>query len=272
MLESFKEIIYGICEEENIKYAEYSNGWIIELVKVNTIRHIVGMRFPLNDYATATILNDKYATYSILKEYNIPIIDHKMFFNPNTRAGYVSDFKNEVEICNYLKNQSNGSIIIKANSGSCGTEVYKCVSIDEIYGNLNKLFASNDSVSICPFYDIKCEYRLVYLENECKLIFGKVAPKNGWKHNLAQGAEIIEVTDKELINDLKNIADKVVKVLSCKFVSIDIAQLKDDNLLVMEVNASVSIIKYSAFSDSNLKLAKEIYRQAILKSFDVENN
>ena len=96
MLESFKEIIYGICEEENIKYAEYSNGWIIELVKVNTIRHIVGMRFPLNDYATATILNDKYATYSILKEYNIPIIDHKMFFNPNTRAGYVSDFKNEV--------------------------------------------------------------------------------------------------------------------------------------------------------------------------------
>lgn len=272
MLESFKKIVYEICNEENIKYSEFSNGWIIELMKDNAIRHIVGMRFPLNDYATATILNDKYATYSILKEHNIPIINHKMFFNPNTREGYISDFKDEIEIDNYLKNQRNGSIIIKANSGSGGTEVYKCVSTDEIHDSLIELFASNDSVSICPFYDIKCEYRLVYLENECKLIFGKIAPENGWKHNLAQGAEIIEVTDKELINDLKNIADKVVKVLNCKFVSIDIAQLKDDNLLVMEINASVSIIKYSAFSNSNLRQAKEIYRQAILKCFNVENN
>lgn len=272
MLESFKKIIYEICDKENIKYSEFSNGWIIELVRGNVIRHIVGMRFPLNDYATATILNDKYATYSVLKEHNIPIINHKMFFNPDTREGYVSDFKDEIEIDNYLKNQDNGSIIIKANLGSGGTEVYKCASVDEIHSCLNELFTSNNSVSICPFYDIKCEYRLIYLENECKLIFGKVAPKNAWKHNLAQGAEIIEVTDKEVINDLRKIADEVVRVLNCKFVSIDIAQLKDDKLLVMEVNASVSLMKYSDFSESNLKQAKKIYRQAILKSFDIENN
>lgn len=268
MLENFKKIIYEICDEENIKYKEFSNGWIIELIKDDTIRHIVGMRFPLNDYATASILNDKYATFSILKNHDIPVIEHKMFFNPITRKNYISDFKEDVDIVKYLEVQENKSIIIKANEGSGGTKVFKCTSESDVHNIIKDIFATNDSISVCPFYNIKCEYRLVYLKDECKLIFGKIASKDNWKHNLAQGATVVEVEDLDLIAKLKEIANKVVKVLNCNFVSIDIAQLIDNTLLVMEVNASVSILKYSTFSEENMKQAKEIYRQAVLAIFD----
>lgn len=268
MLESFKKIIYEICDEEGIQHREFSNGWIIELIQGDTIRHIVAMRFPLNDYATASILNDKYATFCVLKNHNIPIIEHKMFFNPFTRKKYISDFDAESDIVTYLKAQKNSSIIIKANEGFGGKKVYKCISESDVHESLKNIFAFFDSVSVCPFYDIKCEYRLVYLNDECKLIFGKIASKDNWKHNLAQGATVLDVVDSGLITKLKEIANEVVRVLNCKFVSIDIAQLTDGTLLVMEVNASVSILKYSTFSDANMKRTKEIYKQAILAIFN----
>lgn len=270
MLEDFKNMISEICIDEKIEYREFSNGWIIELKKGNSINYITGMRFPLNSYSVATILNDKYATYTILKNNNVPIIEHKILFNPKTRKGYISDFASIKDIKQYFKKQSNGTVIVKANEGSGGKEVYKCRSFKEICCTINKIFKTKDSVSICPFYNIAYEHRLIYLNGQCKLAFIKKNRVGSWKHNLAQGAEVYDETDEKKLEKLKEIANRVVKILNCNFVSVDIAETVDNDLLVMEVNASVSMTKYASFSEANRSIAKNIYKEAI--SFSLEEN
>lgn len=267
MLDKFKKIIYEICDEEKISYRELSSGWIIELNKNGQIRYITGMRFPLNNYSTATILNDKFATYSILSDARVPVIEHNIFFNPSVRGEYNSMFFTPEDVVSYFNKQDNHTIIIKANDGFGGKEVFKCTSVEEIYHYLEELFKYKDSVCVCPFYDIKCEYRLIYLKDECKLIFGKVASKNGWKHNLAQGANVLLDVPSTIGCKLKEIAGSVLKLLDCEFVSIDIAELEDGRMLVMEVNSSVSVVKFSEISEDNRITAKEIYRDAIKLCF-----
>ena len=267
MLDKFKQIVFEICNEEKILYKELSGGWIIELNKDHKIKYITGMRFPLNNYSTATILNDKFATYSILNAGKIPVIEHNIFFNPSTRGLYNSTFNTSEDVVSYFNKQDNNAIIIKANNGFGGKDVFKCISTEDIYSCLENLFKHKDSVCICPFYDIKCEYRLIYLKNECKLIFGKLASINGWKHNLAQGASVMLDIPNIISYKLKEIANSVVELLDCEFVSIDIAELKDDRMLVLEVNSSVSVIKFSEISENNRIIAKEIYSDAIKLCF-----
>ena len=62
-------------------------------------------------------------------------------------------------------------------------------------------------------------------------------------------------------------ASSVLKLLDCEFVSIDIAELEDGRMLVMEVNSSVSVVKFSEISEDNRITAKEIYRDAIKLCF-----
>lgn len=266
MLEDFKKIISEICADEKIEYTEFSNGWIMQLKKGEVTNYITGMRFPLNSYSVATILNDKYATYTILNNNDVPIIKHKMLFNPRTRNGYISDFDCLKDVKDYFKKQSNSSVVVKANEGSGGSDVYKCTSFKDVCLAIKKLFKSKDSVSICPFYDIVFEHRLIYLNGQCKLAFKKKCLPGNWKHNLAQGAEVYEEDDNEKLARLKEIGDKAVKVLNCNFVSVDIAETVDNTLLVMEVNSSVSMIKYASFSEKNRIVAKNVYKEAILLS------
>lgn len=48
--------------------------------------------------------------------------------------------------------------------------------INEIDTILDKLFKTNYSISICPFYEIKNEYRVIMLNGEKKLLYAKYLP------------------------------------------------------------------------------------------------
>lgn len=265
MLNNLKEIVKEICIEKNIEYKILSKDWIIRLEHDGKLGFIIGTRFSINSITAASIASDKYATYEVLKEAGIPIIEHKMLFNPKFRAGFVSDLNSEAEIKEYIENQKNKMVVLKANEGSCGRNVYLCKSYEEFSNNLKTIFEHKESASVCPFYEIDTEYRVICLDGEVKLIYGKKAEDGNWKHNLSQGASVIEVNDEELKSKLREIALSATKEMGIRFASVDIIKLVSGEFFIIEVNSGVTINKYIDFVENGKEIAKKIYGEAIEK-------
>lgn len=306
-MKNFHKLIKEICEEENIKCSILSKDWIIMLEKEHKIRFISGYKFDLNNHGFGNVIDDKYATFEVLKEKKVPIIEHNILFNQNNKNDYAKESNNYAFVENFFKEHQQ-SIVLKANDSTCGNEVYHLTNINEISKCLNRLFAKSFSISVCPFYDIKAEYRLIMLKDKCVAMYGKKRPivvgdgkktirelllgfnyhyfkdklseeeynkilnKNeiyeyGWQFNLSKGAIPFEVSNLDLKNRLLNIALKVSSLFSLGFCSIDIVETQNNELLVMELNSGVMMENYMQIVPEGFKVAKEIYKEAINEMF-----
>lgn len=171
----FYGLLDDICKEQNIEKKVLSYDWIIELKKDGKIHHIIDSGFDLNTNNAATIASDKYATYAILKENNIPTIEHRMIFSPYTRAEYydeklIDEAKALLDI--YPK------IVVKANCSSKGVDVHMCTKKEEVDEWISRFFdeENKDTISACPYVNIEYEYRAVVLNGEVIFIYKKRKP------------------------------------------------------------------------------------------------
>ena len=78
-------LIAEICQEKKIDLEVLSYHWILKLTKNGENHFIIGNNFDLDTQTTAMILNDKYATYEVLKSIGVPVIEHKMLFLPDAK-------------------------------------------------------------------------------------------------------------------------------------------------------------------------------------------
>ena len=175
MKNSFKEMIQQICNENNIKYTLLSKDWIIMLEKDGKTRYICGYKFDLNGHGIGLITDDKFALYEVLKAKGIPVIEHNIVYNKDNHNDYAINCNTYEYVKDYFLKQ-NQNIVIKPNNGMCGNDVFNVTDINEIDRILNKLFINNFSISICPFYNIKHEYRVVMIDGENKLVYRKYLP------------------------------------------------------------------------------------------------
>lgn len=171
----FYKIIDELCKEKGIDQKFLSYGWIRQLKKNQKIHYVMRYQFDLNTSISIMIARDKFATFEVLKSNNIPTIEHKMIFNPETRSGYYAkEFINDAK--ELLRNNDN-KIVIKANDSCQGKDVYYCSTEEEIEQIVNKLFEEkNDTLSACPFLNIEFEYRVVYLMGEILFVYKKKKP------------------------------------------------------------------------------------------------
>lgn len=197
----FHVLMREVCAEMDIKVEKLSYDWILQLSKEGKVRHVTGTRFDLNPEATGDIACDKYATYEVLKSQHVPVIEHVMIFNPATRASLIGDEGIWLTVTSeFLK---HGCLVVKPNYGCEGQGVFLCHSIKETEAAIQKLFKTQNSVSICPYYDIKTEYRTFYLDGEVKLIYGKTRPfvvGNG-KCTIGELVEELKLPDKSVVKD-----------------------------------------------------------------------
>ena len=175
MNKSFKGLIQEICDEEKIKYKLLSKDWIIMLEKGDKTKYIAGYKFDLNSQATSLIADDKYALFDVLKEKSIPVAEHRIVYKKNNKLDYAVGC-NTYEYVKEFFNNNNKHIVIKPNDGTCGHNVYNITEIGQIDEILDKLFINNYSISICPFYEIEHEYRVIMLDGESQLIYKKYLP------------------------------------------------------------------------------------------------
>jgi len=298
----YRKLIEEICNEEMIDYKLISEDWVMVLTKNNITKCISGYRFPLNDHALGSVIDDKYAFYDLCKLKKIPIIEHNILFNPNSKLG---NNTNDLLKKYFVEYQEN--VVVKPNLGTEGTNVYHITNYSDLLKITNELFKNNFSISICPFYKIDNEYRVVVLNDKIKLIFEKSKPvvigdgkssikellinlnpyyftkinfsneynkilKNGeqyeydWRFNLNKGATAELVENNDLYQKLSDIALNATKTINAKFVSVDIIKCQNKFYLI-EMNSGVCINKVCNFIDKDLKMVKEIYREAILEMF-----
>lgn len=170
----FHAILEEVCDEQNICVKKLSYDWILQLSKDGKVKHIVGYNFDLNPEASARVACDKYATYEVLKSQGIPAVKHTMIFNPATRSSHIEEDGIWGKMMTEFKKY--GRVVVKPNYGCGGHGVYLCQTFSEVENAVHKLFKNHDSLSICPYYDIRTEYRAFYLDGKVYLAYGKEKP------------------------------------------------------------------------------------------------
>ena len=303
----FKQIIQEICNEEKINYKFLSKDWVIMLEKEGQTRFISGYKSDLNSQGIGIVTDDKFATYEVLKEKNIPIIEYKIVYNKKNKLDYAIGCNSYEYVKDYFL-QNNNSIVIKPNEGTCGRNVFHITKLNEIDNTLDKLFAKNYSISMSPFYNVEHEYRTIMIDGEPELLYSKYLPivigdgnktirelligfnqnyfankledpkydrvhdkdekfQYNWKFNLSQGSIAKKVKDEELTENIISIAKKVCEEINLKFGSVDIIQTKDNKLYVLEVNSGVMMDNYINLMPDGYMMARNIYKKAIEKMF-----
>ena len=310
----FFKILDELCEEKGIKQEKISFGWIRKLTKNNESHSLVRYEFDLNSAVSYEIAKDKYATYAMLKNNSVPIIEHNVVFNPVSRSEY---FDENFRLILELNLRKYGKLVIKANDSCKGKDVYVFENVLDGIAIIEKLFKEgNPLVDICPYIDIKYEYRAVYLDGEIIYLYKKQKPsvigdgvktleelikekeetvempieiipdlnlkyvpkKNeqiiiSWKHNLSSGAEAIKVdSSDENYDKIIELAVKAGKSIGIRFASVDVVlENETDELMIMEINGSVCMNKFSETVENGYEIAKEIYSKALDKMFNIDD-
>lgn len=306
-MKDFHDLIEEICKEEQISFSILSKDWIVMLEKNNKTKFIAGYKFDLNAHGIGNVMDDKYATFEVLRKKQIPIIEHKILFKPNNQNEYAKDSNSYKVVEQFFKdNQEN--IVLKANDSSCGLDVFHITSNNEIITTLDKLFKKSFSISICPFYDIKTEYRIITLNKRCILCYGKkraIVTGDGyksiydllcdfnphyftkninkedypkilnkgeifeysWQFNLSKGSVPFELENENLKQKLYDIVNKITNSLDLGFCSIDIIKTSNNEFLVMEINSGVMMKNYMQIMPNGKNIVKKVYKEAILEMF-----
>lgn len=264
-LPSYISILDDICQEEGIAASSLSNGWVTLLEKAGKRRLILGYKFGLNAATSSMVADDKYATFEALRGAGVPIIKHALLYEENRTEEYTRAFRSRKYIEDFLQ-QNHNHIVIKPNNGQCGINVHQVKSMQEVEEILPTVFHQCASASMCPFYEIEHEYRVIVLDSEMRLCYQKTHGED-WRFNLHQGAKAEKVQDEGLKERLVALALRAVWALNLRFCSVDIIKTVDGELLIMEVNSGVMTDGYVAQHPEDAKIVKEIYKDAILKMF-----
>ena len=170
----FFKMIDEICEEKNIMQEKISFGWIRKLTKNNESHSIIRYEFDLNSAVSYEIAKDKYATYAMLKNNNIPMVEHNAIFNPVSRSEY---FDENFKLIIDMNLKKYGKLVIKANDSCKGKDVYAFDNLLDGIAIVQKLFEEGfPLVVVCPYTDIKYEYRATYLDGEIVYLYKKEKP------------------------------------------------------------------------------------------------
>lgn len=301
----FAKIIKEICNELKIEYTSLSKDWVIMLTKGDKVRYIVGNKFDLNGHGIGNVMDDKYAFYDTLKHFNIPACEYHIFYQEDNKSDYAKGCHTKDDLIN-LFSKYNYDVIIKPNLGKIGEGVYHITDEKRLLTKTKLLFKDNFSISICPFYHVRNEYRVIVLDNEVKLVFKKYNPiiigdgkstlkellvkfnphyfsnkevinyipkkdevyVYDFRFNLSCGSIASTDIDEKLYSKITNLALDVAKKTNLKFASIDIFETIDNKLLVLEANSGVTINKAINFIPNGYEIAKCIYKEAIIKMFD----
>lgn len=257
-----ENVIEEISNELDINFKSFSDGWVLRLSNSKKESFVFGYNFELNNSVSEKIASDKIATYLILKEKGIPAIEHN--YVPGQKMRTVLGYSESLE--DYFSSEKKFPLVIKPISGTGGVNVLKVENNSELVIEMTSLFERYQALAVGPFYNIAFEYRVIVLFGEVLLVYKKVLPSDGWKHNLQQGAVPVIEHDQEVIKKVSEIALAAKNAIGITLAAVDIAQV-DDDFMVLEINSGIMGEVFSTISPEYKQIYKNIYRKIILSIF-----
>jgi hypothetical protein len=164
-----------ICNELGIKCTLLSKDWIFMLEIDDKRKFFAGYKSSLNDHALGQVIDDKYALFEVLKTLDIPVADYNIVYGPRISEDYAQGCNNFDYVKDYfLKNQ--GYVVLKPNDGTCGRDVYRVNTLEDLEILYNKLTNKYFSINMGPYYNIKNEYRFIVFNDEVRIAYKKNKP------------------------------------------------------------------------------------------------
>jgi len=261
-----RDFINEICEEENITIESLSQGYVLRLTKGTTRRTIYGPYWAINSAASDRIACDKCGCYALLSESLVPAIPHFLLSHPVKRFGWTGDSGIWSQAIELLKTHT--TVVVKPNQGSNGNGVQLCENINQLEAAVHSLFAAGSDVAVSPFYKIKNEYRVFFLNGDCRFAYGKTKNAGDWRHNLSQGATAFELTNKKQLDGLKKLASQAATAIDINFATVDVAEFENGKIAIMEINAGVQAKQLLEQLPHLRPIIKDIYAGAVRGMFN----
>jgi len=260
---TFFKILSEITKELDITHTTYSDNWIHELSKGGRHVYIVALRFPLNMESSAALARDKTASYSLLRQHNVPVVPHTLISLP---VKYVEG--SYLSVVSKAESEYGYPMVVKPNNGLGGKDVMLASNRDELIMGIEHIHKS-ESACISPFVSSEVEYRVVVLKGKVLIIIGKKPLPPEWRHNMSYGALPILDIAEPLRQQLSDIACRAAQVMDLAMAAVDIFCDTNGILRILEVNSSVSLLTFSKRSKEHYALAKGVYTELVRASLNL---
>lgn len=301
---NYVRILKEICAEERITLSSYSSDWAFKFSRDGKDVFVLGYQFGLNPSSVQQVCNDKNITSEVLKDACVDSVYHSVFMTPRMLS-YIGSKGNWQALLDMLSlgalvckdNYGTGGNLVFKVTNQRELEI----AAKQIFDSSEAMAVCRyeDIISEHRVIVLDGKIRLVFSKlrpsvigdgssTVAELIADRVrskalagytlpegreleyVPRAGekyllnWKHNLGQGARAVRIMPSELNEEEIKLAAAAVRALGIRFASIDLIKTAD-GWKVLEVNAGVMMEHFAGLCEENYMLAKEIYRDAILK-------
>jgi glutathione synthase/RimK-type ligase-like ATP-grasp enzyme len=182
----FVEVLRKYCAEREIAIDVKSDGWLIVMQRGGTRRCAFGYDIGLNSAVAHRIANDKAATAEVLEMAGIACVPHALFLSPEMNE-YVSRPGSWQAMLGLLETYPQG-IVVKPNEGTTGDSVFMVSTKPGLELAVSRIFSSHLSLAISPHVNIEDEVRVVLLDGDAVVVYGKNRPSivGDGKHSLLE--------------------------------------------------------------------------------------
>ena len=266
----YEKIIFEICKNLGIECRKYEPN-CLALTQNGKTQYIWSRRFPQNSASSSRIIDSKCMCSAILVAAGVPAVKHFRLYRSDTER-YIQQQLPSQKICETILADSGG-VVIKPNDSYEGKGVYVCFSPKDIEYALYKSFQSKSIVAAAPYIKALTEYRVIYLNGECLLLYKKKLPEVigdghsslktlaehigvnasdfnltnqltqvpakgesvtiGWKFNLSCGSTPEIIDSHSAPQSIFDIAIKAASVVNANFVSIDLLEEYESHNLMV---------------------------------------
>lgn len=238
------------------------DGWTIRFIdKSGEEYDVIWFDVGLNSSLSRKKVSDKSMCYSLLSEAGLSAVPHWFLMPPGNTKYSVGGIFKEIYA---LFEASESGLVLKPNEGGAGKDVTLVKSLNDLDIASLDLFRSGSAIAVSPYYHYDVEYRVVVLDGEVQMAFGKRKMDGDFKHNLSSGS-VVEQVPYFIEDELFDLAVRAADALGSRFCTVDIIDHDRDGLMIMEINNTVTLKRVADFGDVWKEMSINSYHAALSK-------
>ncbi|MBI1384074.1 MAG: RimK-like protein [Rhizobiales bacterium] len=163
---------YG--ERHGLELEVFSLGWIATLSRGGRRQVVFGYDLGLNSSSVLKLCDDKAATAEVLARSGVAHVPHRLFVHPEIFpfVHVPGNWRGLLEAFEAF----DRNVVVKDNNGTGGREVLLARDPATYERAVTKLFERARAVAVSPFMDLGREVRVMLLDGEPLLAYGKERP------------------------------------------------------------------------------------------------